>query len=47
MQIAFNGQIRSGLDTEAQLFAEAFGSADQREGMSAFVEKRAPNFTGA
>jgi enoyl-CoA hydratase len=46
MQIAFNGQIASGLDTEARLFAEAFGSADQREGMTAFIEKRAPGFTG-
>jgi enoyl-CoA hydratase len=47
MQLAFNGQIASGLDTEARLFAEAFGTEDQREGMGAFVEKRTPNFTGA
>lgn len=47
MQMAFNGQIASGLDTEARMFAEAFGTADQREGMAAFIEKRSPNFTGA
>jgi enoyl-CoA hydratase len=47
MQIAFNGQIGLGLDTEARLFAAAFGTDDQREGMAAFIEKRAANFTGA
>jgi enoyl-CoA hydratase len=45
MQLAFNGQIASGLDTEAQLFGTSFGTPDQREGMTAFIEKRAPNFT--
>jgi enoyl-CoA hydratase len=47
MQLAFNGQIASGLDTEARLFAEAFGTPDKREGMNAFIEKRAPDFTDA
>jgi enoyl-CoA hydratase len=47
MQIAFNGQVGSGLDSEARLFAQSFGTADQREGMTAFIEKRTPNFTGA
>jgi enoyl-CoA hydratase len=31
---------------EAQAFAMLFGSADQREGMSAFVEKRTARFEG-
>jgi enoyl-CoA hydratase len=45
MQIAFDGETRKGLDTEAELFARAFGTADQREGMTAFIEKRAPIFS--
>lgn len=46
MQLAFNGQLAGGLDTEARMFATAFGTADQREGMAAFIEKRTANFTG-
>jgi len=42
MQLAFNGQVASGLDTELHAFADSFGTADQVEGMSAFVEKRSP-----
>jgi enoyl-CoA hydratase len=34
------------LDAEAQAFGQFFGSHDQREGMSAFVEKRKPAFRG-
>jgi enoyl-CoA hydratase len=34
------------LDAEAQAFGQLFGSPDQREGMTAFVEKRKPNFQG-
>jgi enoyl-CoA hydratase len=34
------------LDGEAQNFGQLFGSPDQREGMSAFVEKRKPKFEG-
>jgi enoyl-CoA hydratase len=34
------------LDGEAQNFGQLFGTHDQREGMSAFVEKRKPKFEG-
>ena len=34
------------LDSEAQQFGSLFGSRDQREGMTAFVEKRKPKFEG-
>jgi enoyl-CoA hydratase len=44
MQLAFNGQVASGLDTELHAFADAFLAVDQREGMAAFVEKRTPDF---
>jgi len=35
-----------GLELETRLFAELFATADRREGMAAFIEKRRPNFTG-
>jgi enoyl-CoA hydratase len=44
--LALQGDHRANLETEARLFAMLFGSADQREGMTAFVEKREARFTG-
>ncbi|HZL17677.1 MAG TPA: enoyl-CoA hydratase-related protein [Polyangia bacterium] len=38
--------LKSGVDFEQQLFAALFASADQEEGMRAFVDKRAPTWTG-
>jgi enoyl-CoA hydratase len=35
-----------GMDHEALLFAALFSTADQREGMRAFIEKRKPAFAG-
>lgn len=36
-----------GMDHEALLFAALFATADQREGMRAFMEKRKPVFSGS
>lgn len=41
---AFAGEPKTGLDTELALFGRAFATADQKEGMGAFVEKRQATF---
>lgn len=40
------GETARGLALEAELFDASYGTADQREGMGAFVEKRTPSFSG-
>ncbi len=47
LALSFAGNPATGLATELTLFGESFGTPDQREGMSAFVEKRSPSFTGS
>lgn len=44
MKLAFQSTPGSGLDAEVRAFSAAFETDDQREGMSAFVEKRAAVF---
>lgn len=41
------GNLAEGLAYEAVLFGECFRSADAKEGISAFLEKRKPNFSGS
>jgi enoyl-CoA hydratase len=42
---AFESNLAEGILYERRLFHSAFATDDQSEGMAAFVEKRAPNFT--
>jgi enoyl-CoA hydratase len=41
---AFETTLTQGVATERSLFLSLFGTADQKEGMAAFVEKRKPSF---
>ena len=43
---AFETTLTQGVATERGLFLSLFGTANQVEGMTAFVEKRKPNFLG-
>jgi enoyl-CoA hydratase/3-hydroxyacyl-CoA dehydrogenase len=40
------GDLDAGIDAEKQAFATVFASADGREGIAAFLAKRAPHFQG-
>ena len=44
VHVASSTTLEQGLLHERRAFHSLFGSADQREGMAAFVEKRPPRF---
>jgi enoyl-CoA hydratase len=43
---AFDLETEPALENEAQIFGQLFNSADTKEGVTAFTEKRKPNFKG-
>ncbi len=44
--LTLDGDHAGGLETEAEEFGAQFASEDAKEGLAAFVEKRAPSFVG-
>jgi enoyl-CoA hydratase len=42
---AYETPLAEGVRFERRVFHSAFGTADQKEGMSAFLEKKAPKFS--
>jgi enoyl-CoA hydratase/3-hydroxyacyl-CoA dehydrogenase len=44
--VSHKGEIDAGIEAEKQGFATAFGSEDAREGISAFLGKRTPKWSG-
>jgi enoyl-CoA hydratase / 3-hydroxyacyl-CoA dehydrogenase len=45
-RVSAAGDLDEGIEAEKQAFATAFASADAKEGISAFLGKRAPRFQG-
>ena len=44
VNVAFESSLAEGIRFERRLFHAAFATEDQKEGMAAFSEKRAPDF---
>jgi enoyl-CoA hydratase/carnithine racemase len=46
LNAAWSTSLDKGLQIETHGWAMCYGTADQEEGMRAFIEKRKPNFQG-
>ena len=46
-RVSGNGDLDHGIEAEKAAFAQVFASADAKEGIAAFLGKRAPHFTGS
>lgn len=46
VNVGLDVDLQSGISYEAEVFGMCFGTADQKEGMTAFIDKRKARFTG-